>query len=147
MNLFKNLTSNKKDLQNYLMLLLSFNFFKSVFITWVNLDTFLSCFFIFTISKTSIKPKDNNRSIIKGSASIQTQLVLLFFSLLCNCQPRKTGKKNRMMHPKPRRPTAHSRFSISHGNVNQSISFFYKNQVTSVTYKMRSNVQAIIEII
>lgn len=49
-----------------------------------------------------------------------------FFASCLNCQPRRIGKKNRIRQPIANRPTAHSKFLISHSRVNHSMVIILK---------------------
>ena len=115
---------NQKEKCIYLSFNFSFNFSISKSICLFNLLIFLTSFFRRVISVTKVMAKRRTRIDIKGRTSINhfAFLSTSFFS----CQPRRTGKKKSMIHPKTNNPTAHSRFFMSHSRVSHSIDNYLK---------------------
>ena len=110
----------QREKYNYFSIASTFNFSISWRIWRINLDIFLSSFFNLIISLIIVNEKIIVRIAMSGKAS--TSYFFSFFCASClNCHPKRIGKKNNMIQPITKRPTAHSKFFISHSKVNHSI--------------------------
>ena len=117
---------NQKEKYNYFPWIFAFNLSKSFCMYFISFVSFLNSFFNFIVSKTSIVANMIIRIDIKGNVSI-AQFFLLPFASFFSCHPSRIGKKKRIMQPKIKRATAHSKLFISHSKVNHSIISFLKN--------------------
>ena len=110
-----------------------------------NLDNFLVSFFNLITSLIRTIAKINTKMEMRGIAST-VHTLSSFCASFFNCHPNSIGKKNRIIQPITKRPTAHSRFIINHSRVNHSIFNSYRTHITIVTYMISKTVQAIIDI-
>ena len=125
-NLFHNHLFYQREKYNYFSLKPAFNNSMSCFKCRVNLVSFLNSFLNLIISLIKTNEKISTRMDMMGKASMG-HFICSFFASCLNCHPSRTGKKKRMMQPIANRPTAHSKFFMSHSRVNHSILIISKN--------------------
>ena len=108
-----------------------FNFF--AFKILYAFESLRTSFFSFMISPTIIRENIRTRILINGIVSILNHLVFncFFFSSCFNCQPSKTGKKNRITHQSKEWPQPILNFSSA--NQESANPFSYRTHVTKVT--------------
>ena len=123
-NLFHNHLFYQREKYNYFSLEPAFNNSMSCFKCRVNLVSFLNSFLNLIISLIKTNEKIRIRMDMIGNASID-HFICSFFASCLNCHPSRIGKKKRMMQPIANRPTAHSKFLMSHSKVNHSIFLNY----------------------